>query len=75
MKVQHVTWADHSGSQRWTEISDPDLRLFECETIGYVVAENDEALVLASTLSPDDRYTVSMTIAKSCIRKRRTVKL
>jgi hypothetical protein len=60
MKIVQVTWLDHrEDGEAWQSYHDAKaLQPAECHTVGYLVHEDDERLVGASTWIDDDDETV-----------------
>ena len=73
-----VVWLDHCGYTqsvwRSTSFVKEDLAPFEVETIGFMLKETDDFIILASTISPDpedEKSQMEMCILKSCIKSRK----
>ena len=78
--LEKIEWVDHSSftESRWRFIeSYEDKSLFTVVTIGYVVRERDDSLIVISTISnldsedeADLRLLNDMTILKCAIKSR-----
>lgn len=72
-KIVEVIWADSEQNAAWEKLEDVlnDQGSLNCKTLGYVVADTEDRIILASTASVDDTYedliSHYMTIPKSCI--------
>lgn len=63
-----VKWRDHTAvSREWTHIEDIEVKVVEVMTSGWVVKEDDIAIVLAQNIGTNSMVGESMTILKSCI--------
>lgn len=73
MKILYVEWVDAVANTGWdtAENADPVHR---CKTIGFLIKEDKESMVIASTIS-EKESNARMTIPKAWIKKRRVVKL
>lgn len=69
-KVVVVEWIDAMTVGSWE--SDVKPHLATCTTIGYVVAEDNDCVVIASTIS-DNMSNCHMHIPKRWINKRRNI--
>jgi hypothetical protein len=76
LKLLYVEWADHwSGKDSaWYFIEDLELEPLICRSVGWLVAETKDVLVLSATLDPNGKTGQRMNILKSCIKKRRIIK-
>lgn len=57
-----VVWYDAESSDDWTEIADLDTRIKHIVTLGHLIKDDEDGLVLAMNLDPDNR-NVSMTMS------------
>ena len=71
-KVILVEWIDAVCSAGWEIDSKPELH--PCTTIGFLITEDDDAVVIASTLSLGSN-NARMVIPKSWIKKRKEIKI
>lgn len=76
-KVVYLEWEDHAGSNQWIPENEIDLSAYKCQTIGYVIKEDKKIIVVAGTLGPEETTMSSarMYILKTCITKRRNIRL
>lgn len=65
-----VKWKDACASAGWVEKTSPELS--DCVSIGFVVAEDEHALVLTQTLSPP-LHNGTITIPKNWIVSKRKI--
>jgi len=69
-KREQVTWLDNCSTDQWTDLRDIVHKLSVIDSVGFVVHENDELLVLAGHVSDEGLATGLMTIAKKMITER-----
>ena len=69
-----VTWVDSARSMEWTPYA-PCLKPTVCKSVGWVVAETEEVLVLAPhiTIEDEPQRCGDMTIPKCAIKKTQTL--
>ncbi len=79
MQATLIEWLDHSSFSlnHWRDLAElQDLAPKPCTTIGFIVHETKDHLVVAGTANPEqDRYNGEMCIVKKCIVKRKKLKL
>ena len=78
MKLVYIEWLDHCsfGSGCWnTKESCENMEPILAKTIGWLVKETDEHLVVVSTTLSDNYYGGDSLILKSCIKKRKNVRI
>jgi hypothetical protein len=67
MKLVLIEWIDSHHQTGWVcEV--PEAKVMHCRSVGWVVAENEEALVLAASLA-EGQHCGEMTIPKCSIRE------
>jgi len=71
-KVILVEWVDAVCSAGWESDSKPELH--PCTTLGYLITEDADAVVIASTISLGSN-NARMVIPKAWIKKRKEIKL
>jgi len=71
-KVILVEWVDAVADAGWEATTKPELH--SCTTLGYLIAEDNDALVIASTLSLG-QSNARMHIPKAWIKKRKEIKI
>ena len=71
-KVILVEWIDAVCSSGWEIDSKPELH--PCTTLGYLITEDTDAIVIASTLSLGSN-NARMIIPKAWIKKRKEIKI
>lgn len=76
MVVEHITWVDSAGVDRWITLEDAlSLEPCYCHTVGFVLKETDELLHMAhTTAAVNDEYEETvmgvLCIPKVCILNR-----
>jgi hypothetical protein len=65
MKLVRVTWLDAMAIAEWTKMGD-GIEPQRCETVGYVVSENDKHVVVAATIS-DGEFNAGMLVPRPMI--------
>jgi hypothetical protein len=79
MKLEKIYWRDINGlSDHWMtkdELVKEALKSFlvNCVSVGDVVYENDDFVIISSTFDGDDKYHDASMIMKSVIVKRETM--
>lgn len=83
-KVIYLEWLDHFSSYSgWTPIKivEDHNQIPTCYTVGFLLKETDEAIMLALNYSCDNNPEIEhiecsnvMTVLKSCITKKRVLK-
>lgn len=69
LKVVRVLWRDIVTSHGWQE--DTKLDPASCETVGFLVGEDLDTLVVASTVGVDEdhkEYNSLCAIPRGCVR-------
>jgi len=76
-RIVEIEWLDHGKEDSWLPIDEAkQVPLLRCYTVGYVIDEDDERIVIASTFSPrvnsnrilaDDWVTGISVISKKLI--------
>jgi hypothetical protein len=64
-----VTWVDAYSADAWEPITNmvPEVKL--CHTVGFLLARNNKAVVVASTVSDDGDSCCVMFIPPGMVRK------
>lgn len=73
LKVEIITWLDHCSwtTTEWSKLEDTqDLVPLKVTSIGQVVKETKDHLVIVSTLTEGGHTNGEMCIIKGCIVKR-----
>ena len=65
-----VEWNDATANQLWHEAKKENLH---CQTIGFVVYEDDDQIELAGTIADDEMCNNSMSIPKKMILKKQII--
>ena len=73
-KLVRVEWVDSHSGKGWADLDriKASAELLHIVSVGWVIAETKDQLVLCSTLS-DIQGTGDISIPKCCITKRRTL--
>lgn len=81
MEIRYVEWLDSSSTSSWTPLSElKDTTVARCISVGFVVAESEEAVVLMQSFEPardDDHRDFgdhTITIPKFAITKQTTLR-
>ena len=76
MKVIYVEWVDSTSTAEWVDLEDvaSDCILESCYTVGYLVEEHPDYIVVSSTYSSKNIID-PLSIPKGVIKKRRFIKL
>ena len=73
----YLRWTDHSGysDEPWKQIDDivKDLQVFEVRSVGWVVFEDDQRIVICPHIAETDCALGAMCIIKQNIIERRTI--
>lgn len=76
-KLNVIDWLDHSSFNRakWRTFDEAsDLGPIGVHTVGWVIKETKEYLIVASTLTDDETLMNEFCILKSCIKKRKVIR-
>jgi hypothetical protein len=74
MKVYHIEWLDSETLEGWTALSDVEAELSVTHTIGFLIHESNEFLLVAHSYDPGTESTNGLiTIPKAAIKKSRTL--
>jgi hypothetical protein len=70
----YLEWNDAVAEADWEEVT--EATLFRCKTLGFVVAENDEAICVAAVVSEADRQSnAKIHIPKAWITLEKRLKM
>ena len=71
MKVVKIEWVDiSSGTAHWTDIDEIDPKLMECTSVGIVIRETDDLILLAQNYSESSGMVAdTMLFPKSVIKQ------
>ena len=67
MKIVRVEWRDSNTLHGW-QYGEQETELAKCETIGFLIKEDDDKLVVAQTVSSYGAQMGITVIAKGCIK-------
>lgn len=72
-KIVEVVWADSEHFADWSKLSDvlEDQGSLDCKSVGYLIADKEDRMILATSISVDEIYEESvsayLTIPKAAI--------
>jgi hypothetical protein len=70
----YLEWNDAVAEAEWAEVEEAEL--FKCKTLGFVVAENDEAICVAAVVSEADKQSnAKIHIPKAWITLEKRLKM
>lgn len=70
-RYEQILWVDARSDDGWTALDDLDVRLASIATVGRVVSETDDVIVVASSEDSRTRQLSAIVyIPKACIVKR-----
>lgn len=67
MKIVRVEWIDSCFRTGWNRKDALKQKPASCETVGFLMSKNKEAIVIASSISDDD-CADGITIPIKCIK-------
>jgi len=74
-KIVALEWEDHCSGSGWKYEEDIDGLPIIINSIGYVVNETPKTITISTAIASTGASPEPMTILKSCIKKRQSVKL
>lgn len=77
-EVVYVEWLDAASSGDWRGYEDVDdlVGAVECRTIGFLVKENNDELIISPTLADTQgQYASYFAIPQGCIKNRWTINI
>ena len=74
-KIVALEWEDHCTTQGWNSKDNIDGLPIRIKSIGYIIKETPQTITISTAISSTGGSPEPMTILKSCIQKRRGVKL
>ena len=72
--VYAVDWVDHSSGRGWVPFDKIDGEGLLCHAVGFLVAETDQSMTLTASIY-DDKASDPLTILKSCILRKKRIRL
>ena len=76
MKAIYIEWNDACTSEGWLNAEEDAFNTSKIITVGFLVEENSEQIVISASHSETTGNVLSVTvIPKGWIRKRRNIKL
>ena len=80
-KLNYISWMDHCShtESHWRSVTEAaELGPITCHTVGYILHEDDDCVVLGQTIHShdelDDKYAGDMCILKPLIKTRKELK-
>ena len=72
LKPVLIRWTDSEASAGWKRIDDipDDIKASEIDSIGYLIKENNESIVISTSVSDNGSVMDPLTIPKCAILKR-----
>lgn len=77
MRLMAIEWIDSCGPDGWTRTSEVETSPVVCRSVGWIIAESEEAMTIAPHLGPDSedpQCNGAITIPKVCVTKRRAIR-
>ena len=65
-----VRWRDNCHSVGWKDAGTVDTRVIEIESVGYLIHEDNDIIVVAQSVSDDNDCNDRLTILKICVLER-----
>jgi hypothetical protein len=80
LEVVFVEWRDAASGSRWIPKGDDEPFTVTCQSIGYVIRETEDEIVLTSTIgsqgdTEEEEYAGYFAIPKGCIKHRWTINI
>ncbi len=69
-----ITWVDAGTGHGWEQAEELEATAFEVVTVGFLVRESKDALVIASTVCPEKTCNSRITVPTGMVRTRRVLK-
>ena len=73
LKILYVEWVDAAAGNGWEKVERLD-DIHKCISIGFLVKETKESIVLAAAVS-EDEANATIAIPKAWIKRKKRVKL
>ena len=74
MKIVYVKWEDSHVSGAWVDREDVATWSLTIDTVGYLFAEDNRTISIASSVSKNGNFSGVIKIPRSCIRKMKMLK-
>lgn len=74
-KIQQITWCDATSLNGWGPIEGRDTEMVTVNTVGYVVKETKDYIVLSAADSSLGTTMWTISIPRYWIKKRKTLKV
>lgn len=73
MKILLVEWVDADSDDEWKELSDIELTMPVVKTVGWLLAQDNDIIVLGQNVATDGDISCYMRIPKGWIKKTTTL--
>jgi len=73
MKKVYLKWRDSTSWNGWHNLPLTDYKIVEIETIGFVIKETKNKIVIAHSISSENHVNGILAIPKGVIIKRRKI--
>lgn len=74
-KIQQITWCDATSVSGWGPIEDRNTDMITVNTVGYVVKETKDYIVLSAADADNGSTMWTISIPRYWIKKRKTLKV
>lgn len=76
MKLLYIEWSDTANDGGdWIDFKRAVREVEHCQSVGWILEEDDEKLVIVPNISEDKQCFGSVIIPKGCITKRKVLKI
>ena len=75
MKIVLVEWIDSSTEYGWLKVESFDTSVVKCQSVGFLIKETDDAIVVTLSRSDSGRCADAITIPKCSIKRIRYLKV
>lgn len=69
VKLIYVEWYDATAVSDWVQDDDDQIQVDLCQSVGFLVKENDQFISLAAAKS-EDKYNAIINIPKPWVERR-----
>lgn len=70
LKIVHVQWIDANATCAWTEVSEIGRSSELTHTVGFLIEETDQMLIVAATYDPStNAINAYMHIPQVCVKE------
>jgi hypothetical protein len=75
MKIVHIQWVDSTSWEKWHSLPIQDTKHCVIDSVGYLIDEKKDRVVIAGSLSDCGNADMVMAIPKGAIFKMKTIKI